>query len=134
MADLMRQITVPMSVDFMSVSHYGNEDSAVKITKDLDMELESRHVLMVEDIVDTGMTLNYLLDYLRAKNPASLEVCTLLDKRARRLTDNTLKYVGFEIADEFVVGYGLDYMEEYRNLPFIGVLRPDAGDAANQAQ
>ncbi|MCH7983547.1 MAG: hypoxanthine phosphoribosyltransferase [Chloroflexi bacterium] len=134
MADLMRQITVPMSVDFMSISHYGNEDSAVKITKDLDMELESRHVLMVEDIVDTGMTLNYLLDYLRAKNPASLEVCTLLDKRARRLTDNTLKYVGFEIADEFVVGYGLDYMEEYRNLPFIGILKPDEGDAANRAQ
>ena len=134
MADLMRQISVPMSVDFMSISHYGNGDSTVKITKDLDMELENRHVLMVEDIVDTGMTLRYLLNYLRQKNPASLEVCTLLDKRARRLTDSTLKYVGFEIPDEFVVGYGLDYMEEYRNLPFIGILRPDEGDGASQAQ
>lgn len=134
MADLMRQISVPMAIDFMSISHYANDDSTVKITKDLDIELEGRHVLMVEDIVDTGMTLNYLLDYLRAKNPASLEVCTLLDKRARRLIDSSLKYVGFEVPDEFVVGYGLDYMEEYRNLPFIGILRPDAGDAANQAQ
>ena len=134
MADLMRQISVPMSVDFMSISHYDNEESEVKITKDLDIDLESRHVLLVEDIVDTGMTLNYLLDYLRAKSPASLEVCTLLDKRARRLTDTTLKYIGFDIPDEFVVGYGLDYMEEYRNLPFIGILRPDAGEAANQAQ
>ena len=134
MADLMRQISVPMSVDFMSISYYGNGDSTVKITKDLDMELENRHVLMVEDIVDTGMTLRYLLNYLRQKNPASLEVCTLLDKRARRLTDSTLKYVGFEIPDEFVVGYGLDYMEEYRNLPFIGILRPDEGDGVSQAQ
>jgi len=134
MADLMRQISVPMSVDFMSISYYEHDDSDVKITKDLDIDLEGRHVLMVEDIVDTGMTLHFLLDYLRAKNPASLEVCTLLDKQARRLTDSDLKYVGFEIADEFVVGYGLDYMEEYRNLPFIGILKPDAGEAANGAQ
>ena len=134
MADLMRQISVPMAVDFMSISYYGDENSTVKITKDLDTVLENRHVIMVEDVVDTGMTLNYLLDYIRAKNPASLEVCTLLDKRARRLIDSTLKYVGFEIPDEFVVGYGLDYLEEYRNLPFIGILKPNAGDAANQAQ
>jgi len=134
MADLIRQISVPMSVDFMSISYYEHDDSEVKITKDLDIDLEGRHVLMVEDIVDTGMTLNFLLDYLRAKNPASLEVCTLLDKQARRLTDSDMKYVGFEIADEFVVGYGLDYMEEYRNLPLIGILKPDAGEAANGAQ
>lgn len=134
MADLMRQISVPMSIDFMSVSYYGHDDSGVHITKDLDIDLEGRHVLMVEDIVDTGMTLNFLLEYLRAKNPASLEVCTLLDKRARRLAESHLKYVGFEVPDEFVVGYGLDYMEEFRNLPFIGILKPDAGDAANKAQ
>lgn len=126
MADLMRQISVPMAVDFMSISHYEHDDSKVKITKDLDIDLEGRHVLMVEDIVDTGMTLNYMLDYLRDKNPASLEVCALLDKRARRLADSPLKYVGFEIADEFVVGYGLDYKEEYRNLPFIAILKSDA--------
>lgn len=134
MADLMRQVSVPMAVDFMSISHYENDDLGVRITKDLDVDLGGRHVLIVEDIVDTGMTLNFLIDYLQAKNPASVEVCTLLDKRARRLTDTNLKYVGFEIADEFVVGYGLDYMEEYRNLPFIGILRPDAGEAANGAQ
>lgn len=134
MADLMRQISVPMSVDFMSISYYGHDDEGVHITKELDIDLEGRHVLLVEDIVDTGMTLNYLLDHLRAKNPASIEMCTLLDKKARRLTDTELKYVGFEVPDEFVVGYGLDYMEEYRNLPFIGTLSVDAGGAANGAQ
>jgi|TARA_B100001964_G_C14218048_1_gene593829 hypoxanthine phosphoribosyltransferase len=134
MADLIRQTSVPMSVDFMSVSYYEHDETTVKITKELDIDLEGRHVLMVEDIVDTGMTLNYLLEYLRSKNPASLEVCTLLDKKARRLTDPELKYVGFEAPDEFVVGYGLDYIEEYRNLPFIGSLRVDAGDAANKAK
>jgi hypoxanthine phosphoribosyltransferase len=134
MADLTRHISVPLSVDFMSISYYGSTQSAVRITKDLDTELASRHVLMVEDIVDTGMTLNYLLDYLRGKSPASLEVCTLLDKRARRLAECNLKYVGFEVPDEFVVGYGLDYREEYRNLPFIGVLRPEQGTASGEAQ
>jgi hypoxanthine phosphoribosyltransferase len=134
MADLMRQISVPMSVDFMAISRYEHDGSAVNITKELDIDLEGRHVLLVEDIVDTGMTLNYLLDHLRTKNPASVEVCTLLDKSARRLIDTNLKYVGFELPDEFVVGYGLDYLEEYRNLPFIGSLAMDAGDARNNAQ
>jgi hypoxanthine phosphoribosyltransferase len=134
MADLMRQISVPMSVDFMAVSQYGSDTEGVKITHELAIALEGRHVLLVEDIVDTGMTLNYLLDHLRKQNPKSLEVCTLLDKRARRLTESEMKYVGFEIPDEFVVGYGLDYLEEYRNLPFIGVLTPSAGDEANKAQ
>lgn len=123
MADLMRHISLPVSVDFMSISYYGHQ-SAVRITKDLDLDLAGRHVLMVEDIVDTGMTLNYLLQYLSSKGPASLEVCALLDKRARRIADTPIKYVGFEVPDEFLVGYGLDYMEEYRNLPFIGILRP----------
>lgn len=127
MADLMRAISLPLAVDFMAISTYGsNGDEAVRIVKDLDRSIAGRHVLMVEDIVDTGMTLNYVLSYLTAHRPASLQVCTLLDKRPRRLVDVPLAYVGFQIPDEFVVGYGLDYQEEYRNLPFIAVLRPTA--------
>ena len=123
MADLIRQITVPLEVDFMAISYYGGETrSSVKITKDIDLNLADRHVIMVEDIVDTGLTLSYILNHLKAKNPASIKVCTLLDKRARRIVDIPLDYVGFEVPDEFVVGYGLDYREEYRNLPFIGIL------------
>ena len=125
MADLMREISLPLSMDLMSVSYYEGVESEVSITKDLDLDLSGRHVLMVEDIVDTGLTLRYLLEYLERKHPASLEVCTLLDKRARRLVDTPLKYVGFSAPDEFLVGYGLDFAEEYRNLPFIGVLRPE---------
>ena len=125
MADLMQHITLPLNVDFMAISYYGTDDeSAVKITKDLDTSIAGLDVLMVEDIVDTGMTLNYVLNHLASHNPASLRVCTLLDKRARRLIDVPLDYIGFEIPDEFVVGYGLDYHGEYRNLPFIGVLKP----------
>ena len=127
MADLMRQITLPLTVDFMSVSYYGsnhNGDGGAHITKGPDIDVAGRHVLLVEDIVDTGMTLNYLLHYLQAQKPASLKVCALLDKSVRRLTDVKLDYAGFEIADEFVVGYGLDYLEKYRNMPFIGILRP----------
>lgn len=131
MADLMRAISLPLSVDFMAISAYGsNGDETVKIVKDLDRSITGRHVLMVEDIVDTGMTLNYVLKYLSTHNPASLEVCTLLDKRPRRIIDVPLKYVGFQIPDEFVVGYGLDYHEEYRNLPFIAILRPTALEEA----
>ena len=125
MADLIRQITIPLEVEFMAISYYSPEDSSVvKITKDMDLNVASRHVIMVEDIVDTGMTLNYMLNSLKTKGPASLAVCTLLDKRVRRLVDVPLDYIGFEVPDEFVVGYGLDYMEEYRNLPFIGILEP----------
>jgi hypoxanthine phosphoribosyltransferase len=128
MADLMRKITLPVMMDFMSISHYGGADGdGLKITKDLDIELDDLDVVLVEDIVDTGMTLNYLINHLRSKGAASVEVCTLLDKRARRIVDVPIKYVGFEVPDEFLVGYGLDYLEKYRNLPFIGVLKPDGG-------
>ncbi len=122
MADLMRQITVPLDLDFMSISYYsGVKDAGVRVTKDVDVTMAGRHIILVEDIVDTGITLNYLLNNLAAKQPASLKVCTLLDRRARRLADVKLDYVGFEVPDEFVVGYGLDYREEYRNLPFIAI-------------
>jgi len=126
MADLVRQITIPLDVEFMAISYYSGEDSsAVKITKDMDLNVTGRHVLMVEDIVDTGMTLSYVLNYIRTRKPASLAVCTLLDKEVRRIVDLPLDYIGFKVPDEFVVGYGLDYGEEYRNLPFIGILRPE---------
>ncbi|GAI98289.1 unnamed protein product, partial [marine sediment metagenome] len=122
MADLMRQITIPLDLDFMAISYYtGGDSSVVKITKDMDINVVGRHVIVVEDIVDTGITLNYILNHLRAREPSSLAVCTLLDRRIRRIADVPLDYVGFEIPDEFVVGYGLDYREEYRNLPFIGI-------------
>ncbi len=131
MADLMREITLPLSMDFMSVSYYGGngngngaENGGVQVKKGPDIPIEGRHVVLIEDIVDTGMTLNYLLRYLQSLNPASLRVCALLDKKVRRIVDVKLDYVGFEIPDEFVVGYGLDYLEKYRNLPFIGILRP----------
>ena len=126
MADVMRKISLPVELDFMSISRYAGGDSGgVRITKDLDMDLSGRHVILVEDIVDTGITLNVLVNHLRSKGPASVEVCALLDKRARRLVDIPVRYVGFEVPDEFLVGYGLDYLEKYRNLPFIGVLKPD---------
>ena len=97
----------------------------VRITKDLAINLSGKDVILVEDIVDTGMTLNYLMNHLTSKEPASLEVCALLDKRARRIVDVPIRYIGFEVKDEFLVGFGLDYLEKYRNLPFIGVLKPD---------
>jgi hypoxanthine phosphoribosyltransferase len=125
MADLMQHLSIPVTVDFMAISYYGGDGQVVKITRDLDSSITGQHVLMVEDIVDTGMTLNYILSHLSAHNPASLRVCTLLDKRARRLINVPLDYVGFEVPDEFVVGYGLDYKGEYRNLPFIGILHPE---------
>jgi len=129
MSDLMRHISLPLSVELMSVSYYSGDAEGVRITKDLDRDIKGCHVIMVEDIVDTGMTLNYLLNYLLTRQPASLKVCTLLDKRVRRLVDVSLEYVGFEVPDEFVVGYGLDYMEKYRNLPFIGILKPQENGA-----
>ncbi len=127
MADLMRYLEVPADVDFMALSYYGGEDGgeAVRITKDLDVKPSDRHVLLVEDIVDTGMTLTFVLAHLEAYRPASLAVCTLLDKKVRRLTDVPLAYVGFEVPDEFLVGYGLDYREEYRNLPFIALIKQE---------
>lgn len=125
MSDLMQHLSLPVTLDFMAISYYGGDGQVVKITRDLDRSITGQHVLMVEDIVDTGMTLNYILTHLSAHNPASLRVCTLLDKKARRLVDVPLDYVGFEVPDEFVVGYGLDYKGEYRNLPFIGILHPE---------
>jgi hypoxanthine phosphoribosyltransferase len=124
MADLLRHISLPISADFMAISSYeGDSGGAVTILKDLDLDISGQHVLLVEDIVDTGMTLNRILERLWSHRPASLKVCALLDKRARRLVDVRLDYIGFEIPDEFVVGYGLDYRQRYRNLPFIGVLK-----------
>jgi len=130
MADLMRSIALPLRIDLMEVSSYGGTSTEssglVRILKDLSAPIEGRDVLIVEDIIDTGLTLNYLLRYLRGKNPNSIKVCTLLDKPARRLVEIQLDYVGFEIPDAFVVGYGLDFGEIYRNLSFVGVLRPEA--------
>jgi bifunctional protein TilS/HprT len=124
MADLLRHISLPVSVDFMAISSYEeNSGGAVKILKDLDLNITGQDVLLVEDIVDTGMTLNRILERLWSHRPASLKVCALLDKRARRLVDVPLDYIGFEVPDEFVVGYGLDYHQRYRNLPFIGILK-----------
>lgn len=130
MSDLMQHISIPLTTELMAISYYGSDtaEPAVKITKDIDAGISGLHVLLIEDIVDTGMTLNYLLNHLSAHNPASLHVCALLDKRVRRLIDVPLDYIGFEIPDEFVVGYGLDYHGEYRNLPFIGVLSPELMD------
>ena len=129
MADLMRAIPVPVRIDLMEVSSYGGSSTEstglVRILKDLSASIEGEDVLIVEDIIDTGLTLNYLLRYLRGKNPRSLRICTLLDKPARRLVDIPVDYIGFTIPDQFVVGYGLDYGELYRNLRFVGVLRPE---------
>lgn len=128
MADLMRKINIYCDIDFMAVSSYGNRSTtsgAVKINKDLSQDIEDRHVVIIEDILDSGVTLSYLKSYLMNRNPASISICTLLDKPARRKADIKADYFGFDIPDEFVVGYGLDYAERYRNLPFIGVLKPE---------
>ena len=123
-ADLMRHISVPTAMDLMAISSYeGNGAGAVRILKDLDENIKGRDVILVEDIVDTGMTLNHVIDYLQTKRPASIRVCTLLDKRARRIVNVPLDYVAFEIPDEFVVGYGLDFHQRFRNLPFIAILK-----------
>jgi hypoxanthine phosphoribosyltransferase len=128
MADLMRSLSVPCEVDFMAISSYGAEtDSSgvVRILKDLDIPLQGRDVLIVEDIIDSGLTLSYLMRNLRARDPASLEVCALLTKPGRREIEVPVKYVGFEIPNRFVIGYGLDYAERYRNLRYVGVLNED---------
>jgi hypoxanthine phosphoribosyltransferase len=125
MADLMRHLTVPCEVDFMAISSYGDAtDSSgiVRILKDLDINIEGRDVLVVEDIIDSGLTLSYLIRNLESREPASLEVCALLTKPSRREIDVPVRYVGFEIPNKFVVGYGLDFAERYRNLPYVGVL------------
>jgi hypoxanthine phosphoribosyltransferase len=129
MTDLLREITIPVEVDFMAVSSYSRESrdrGLVRLVKDLEISIADRHVLFVEDMIDTGLTLNYLLSNLRARGPASLEVCALFSKPAHRLIDVPVRYQGFEIPDRFVVGYGLDYRERYRNLPFVGVLKREA--------
>jgi hypoxanthine phosphoribosyltransferase len=128
MADLLRAIAVPVTVDFMAISQYAgaSETGTVRITKDLDHSISGRHVLFVEDVIDTGLTLNYLLRTLRTREPASLEVCVLFDRPYRRLIDVPLRYKGLDLPDEFVVGYGLDAGGHYRNLPYVAVLRPDA--------
>ena len=128
MADLIRCISIPIEVDFMAVSSYSTEArdrGVVRMVKDLDVPILDRHVIFVEDVIDTGLTLNYLLRSLRTRNPASLEVCSLFNKPTRRLIEIPLRYKGFDLPDYFVVGYGLDYGERYRNLPYVGILKPE---------
>jgi len=128
-ADLLREVTIPIEVDFMAVSSYSSEArdrGLVRLIKDLEIPIAGRHVLFVEDVVDTGLTLSYLLKNLRMRDPASLEVCTLFNKPKHRLIDIPLKYTGFDLPDRFVVGYGLDHRERYRNLPFVGMLKPES--------
>ena len=128
MADLMRHITVPCEIDFMAISSYGastDSSGVVRILKDLDINIEGRHVLVVEDIVDSGLTLSYLMRNLESREPATLEVCALMTKPERREVEVPIRYVGFEIPNKFVIGYGLDFAERYRNLPYVGVLSED---------
>ncbi len=127
-ADLIREITVPVSLDFIAISSYGSNtrsSGVVRLNKDLESSVEGRHVIVVEDIIDTGLTLNYLVNLLADRSAASLEVCALLDKPAARKAPVQARYVGFTVPDAFVVGYGLDYNQFYRGLPYIGVLRPE---------
>ena len=131
MADLMRAITLPVSYDFIAISRYGptaETRGVVRLTKDLDERIEGRHVLFVEDVVDTGLTSNYILKNLGAREPASLQACVLFDRPRRRLIDLNIAYKGFELPDLFVVGYGLDYQQKYRNLPYVATLKPEALD------
>ncbi len=128
MADLIRKVDLKCAMDFMAVSSYGagtTSSGAVKINKDLNEDISGRHIVIVEDILDSGVTLNYLCGYLQNRKPASITLVTLLDKPARRKAPVKADYVGFEVPDEFVVGYGLDYAEKYRNLPFVGILKPE---------
>ena len=134
LADLMRQVQIPLALDFLEVSSYGSgteTSGVVRILKDLAKSIEARDVLVVEDILDTGHTLKFVLEHLRSQRPHSVHLCTLLDKPARREVPITVDYRGFEIPDKFVVGYGLDYAEKYRNLPFIGVLKPEVYRSAS---
>ncbi|GAB6084903.1 hypoxanthine phosphoribosyltransferase [Alkaliphilus crotonatoxidans] len=126
LGDLVRRIDLPIMIDFMAVSSYGHSTESsgvVRILKDLDLEIENKHVLIVEDIVDTGLTLKYLTENLRSRNVKSLKICTLLDKPLRRKCQLDIDYVGFEIPDAFIVGYGIDYAEKYRNLPYIASIK-----------
>ena len=126
MADLLRQVTIPVSVDFIAITSYSTEarnKGFVRLVKDLETSITGRHVLFIEDVVDTGLTLNYLLQNLKSRSPASLEVCTIFNKPHHRLVDLPLKYIGFDLPDRFVVGYGLDYRERYRNLPYVALLK-----------
>ena len=128
MADLMRELTIPCEIDFMAISSYGaatDSSGVVRILKDLDTNIAGRDVLVVEDIIDSGLTLSYLMRSLKARKPASLEICALLTKPERREIDVPVKFVGFEIPNKFVIGYGLDFAERYRNLPYVAVLHPD---------
>ncbi len=128
LADLMRKIDTPAEIDFMVVSSYGSgtkTSGVVKIVKDLDVPLKDRHILIVEDILDSGLTLDYIKGILKDRGAASIKIATLLDKPARRKADLKADYVGYEVPDEFVIGYGLDYDEKYRNLPYIGILKPE---------
>jgi hypoxanthine phosphoribosyltransferase len=127
MSDLMRNLSIPCEIDFMAISSYGastDSSGVVRILKDLDINIEGRDVLVVEDIIDSGLTLSYLMRNLEAREPASLEICALLTKPDRREIDVPVRYVGFEIPNRFVIGYGLDFAERYRNLPYVGVLDP----------
>jgi hypoxanthine phosphoribosyltransferase len=129
MADLMRKLTIPCEVDFMAISSYGastDSSGVVRILKDLDINIEGRHVLVVEDIIDSGLTLSYLMRNLESREPATLEVCALLTKPDRREMEVPVRYIGFEIPNRFVIGYGLDFGERYRNLPYVAVLSDDA--------
>lgn len=126
LADLIRKINLPIAIDFIAASSYGHateSSGVVKIIKDLDYSIEGKHVLLIEDIIDTGLTLKYLTENFGSRLPASLEICTLLDKPERRKSDIDVKYVGFNIPDEFIVGYGIDYAEKYRNLPYVATLK-----------
>jgi hypoxanthine phosphoribosyltransferase len=128
MSDLMKEIKLPLEIDFMAVSSYGlstKSSGVVKIIKDLDKTIEDKHLIIVEDIIDSGLTLSYLLENLKSRGPKSVEICTLLSKPSGRKTHVDTKYIGFEIKDEFVVGYGLDYAEKYRNIPYIFILKEE---------
>ena len=128
MSDLIRQINIPLKIDFMMISSYGNATEStgvVKIMKDIEQSISDKHVLIVEDMIDSGLTLKYLTEMLETRKPASIKICTLLDKPARRQERVHVDYVGYEMPDEFLVGYGIDYAEHYRNLPYIGVLKPE---------
>jgi hypoxanthine phosphoribosyltransferase len=134
MADLLRSTSIDVEVDFMAIASYSPEardQGLVRLVKDLETPIAGRNVLFIEDVIDTGLTLNYLLRTLQMRQPASLEVCSLFTKPRHRLIDIPLKYVGFELPDRFVVGYGLDHRERYRNLPFVGVLKPEAFQTPN---
>lgn len=127
-SDLIRNIDLPLTIDFMAISSYGDNTKSsgvVRILKDLDTAIEGKDVLIVEDIIDTGLTLSYLTENLRSRRPDSVEICTILDKKERRTIDLDIKYTGFYVPDEFVVGYGLDYAEKYRNLPYVAVLKEE---------